>query len=80
MPSCDNQKRLQTLPNVSWLGGRRQKPSLVEDTQVYPKRMITLFFSEVLGRGEGHADPDKGKAECQHVGWVEGRGAGEGVL
>lgn len=55
-------------------------PSLVEDTQVYPECTITLFFSEVFGRGEGHADPDKQEAECQHFGCGEGRGAGEGVF
>ena len=76
-----------TIKNVSrhcqmspgW-GAGGKTPSLVEDTQAYPECTITLFFSEVLGRGGGHADPDKREAKCQHVGYGEGRGSGEGVL
>lgn len=56
------------------MGGERQKPSLVEDTQVSPECMIALVFSEVLGQGEGHADPDQGEAECQDVGGWRGEG------
>ena len=49
-----------------------QKSSLVEDMQVYSEHTIALFFSEVLGRGEGGGDPEDGEAKCLQMGWAEG--------